>query len=29
LPAVTLVEVSRLFMDGMMIEIDVIAHIDE
>lgn len=28
-PAVTLVEVSRLFMDGMMIEIDVVAHIDE
>lgn len=28
-PAVTLVEISRLFMDGMLIEIDVIAHIDE
>ena len=28
-PAVTLVEVSRLFVDGMMIEIDVVAHIDE
>ena len=28
-PAVTLVEVSRLFTDGMMIEIDVVAHIEE